>query len=118
MIEVDADDISLDDVPVWGFDSSSTQQAEGLDSDCILQPVRVYKNPLHDNACFVLFEVFTRAGERYESNYRGLIDDAEAEEFCFGFEQEYVLMTSIGRPVGFPDGGYPEPQGPYRELPG
>jgi glutamine synthetase len=34
-------------------------------------------------------------------------------EFWFGFEQEYVLMTSNGRPVGFPDGGYPEPQGPY-----
>jgi len=42
-----------------------------------------------------------------------LINEAEAEEFWFGFEQEYVLMNSNGRPVGFPDGGYPEPQGPY-----
>jgi glutamine synthetase len=113
LVEVDAAEISLDDVPVWGFDGSSTHQAEGHDSDCILQPVRIYNNPLRENGYFVLCEVFTRDGAVHESNYRALIDDAESEEFWFGFEQEYVLMTSSGRPVGFPDGGYPEPQGPY-----
>ena len=113
LVEVDAAEISLDDVPVWGFDGSSTHQAEGHDSDCILQPVRIYNNPVRENGCFVLCEVFSRDGEVHESNYRALIDDAESEEFWFGFEQEYVLMTSSGRPVGFPDGGYPEPQGPY-----
>ena len=98
IIEVDAAEISLGDVPVWGFDGSSTQQAEGHDSDCILQPVRVYNNPLRENGCFVLCEVFTRDGAVHETNYRALIDDAESEEFWFGFEQEYVLMTSkIGR---------------------
>ena len=25
--------------PIWGFDGSSTNQAEGSDSDCVLQPV-------------------------------------------------------------------------------
>jgi glutamine synthetase len=45
IIEVDTDAISLDDVPVWGFDGSSTQQAESHDSDCILQPGRVYNLP-------------------------------------------------------------------------
>jgi glutamine synthetase len=113
IIEIDTVDISLADVPDWGFDGSSTQQAEGHDSDCILKPVRMYKNPMRENAHFVLCEVFTRGGVRHETNYRGLIDKAEAEEFWFGFEQEYVLMTSNGRPLGFPDGGYPEPQGPY-----
>jgi glutamine synthetase len=113
IIETDTVDISLDDVPDWGFDGSSTQQAEGHDSDCILKPVRMYKNPMRENAHFVLCEVFTRGSVRHETNYRGLIDKADAEEFWFGFEQEYVLMTSNGRPLGFPDGGYPEPQGPY-----
>ena len=35
-----------EEAPVWGFDGSSTQQAEGSDSDCVLKPVRVYPNPL------------------------------------------------------------------------
>ena len=76
-------------------------------------PSGLYKNPLRENSFYVLCEVFTRDGERHETNYRALIDDAEGEEFWFGFEHEYVLMTSNGRPLGFPEGGYPEPQGPY-----
>ncbi|SVD54281.1 uncharacterized protein METZ01_LOCUS407135, partial [marine metagenome] len=31
--------------PLWGFDGSSTNQAEGLDSDCLLSPVKEYINP-------------------------------------------------------------------------
>ena len=103
----------VEEAPRWGFDGSSTHQAEGHDSDCILRPVRVYPNPLKDNAYLVLCDVLTRDGEEHPTNTRAMIDDAAAEEFWFGFEQEYVLMNSNGRPVGFPDGGYPEPQGPY-----
>ena len=43
--------------PVWGFDGSSTRQAEGSDSDCVLKPVRVYPNPLDTNSSIVLCEV-------------------------------------------------------------
>ncbi len=113
MLDADSFDGTLDAVPVWGFDGSSTQQAEGHDSDCILKPARVYRNPLQENGYFVLCEVLTRDGTRHESNYRALIDESAGSEFWFGFEQEYVLMSSNGRPIGFPDGGYPEPQGPY-----
>ena len=37
------------EAPVWGFDGSSTEQAEGKNSDCVLKPVRVYPNPLEDS---------------------------------------------------------------------
>ena len=37
---------TLDDVPVWGFDGSSTNQAEGHSSDCVLRPVRFYKDSI------------------------------------------------------------------------
>ena len=30
---------SIDDLPLWGFDGSSTNQAKGDDSDCMLKPV-------------------------------------------------------------------------------
>ncbi len=35
MLDPDSFDGSLAAVPEWGFDGSSTQQAEGHDSDCI-----------------------------------------------------------------------------------
>ncbi len=113
MLDADSFDGSLDAVPVWGFDGSSTQQAEGHDCDCILKPARVYRNPLQENGYFVLCEVLTRDGDRHESNYRALIDETAGSEFWFGFEQEYVLMSSNGRPLGFPDAGAtPSPRGP------
>ena len=65
MLEADSFDGSIDAVPMWGFDGSSTQQAEGHDSDCILKPARVYRNPLQENGYFVLCEVLTRDGARH-----------------------------------------------------
>ena len=32
----------ISDIPEWGFDGSSTMQAEGFSSDCYLKPVRMY----------------------------------------------------------------------------
>ena len=111
---VESDGFSGDvaDVPVWGFDGSSTKQAEGHDSDCALQPVRLYEHPLHDDAYIVLCEVMHEDGTPHPTNTRARLTD-DADEFWFGFEQEYVLMTTDDRPIGFPKGGYPEPQGPY-----
>ena len=33
--------------PEWSFDGSSTQQAKGHFSDCVLKPVKLYPNPLN-----------------------------------------------------------------------
>ena len=35
----------LEELPMWGFDGSSTMQAEGHSSDCVLKPVAVYPDP-------------------------------------------------------------------------
>ena len=35
----------LGDAKEWSFDGSSTEQAEGNDSDCLLKPVAVYPDP-------------------------------------------------------------------------
>src|SRR3989344_2770139 len=110
------------EVPVWGFDGSSTEQAEGKTSDCVLQPVAVYFDPLRtkENQSFphllVLNEVLLPDGSVHSSNTRALLRASEEkfaeQEFWFGIEQEYTLLKE-GRPLGFPEGGFPAPQGPY-----
>jgi glutamine synthetase len=98
----------------WSFDGSSTRQAEGHSSDCILKPTRIYNDPARENGYVVLCEVLDSAHAPHITNARATIEDDDLEkEFWFGFEQEYVLMTDDGRPIGFPLGGFPEPQGPY-----
>ncbi|MGB0930505.1 MAG: glutamine synthetase beta-grasp domain-containing protein [Chitinophagales bacterium] len=107
---LDSYDGSVDVLPEWGFDGSSTQQAEGHFSDCLLKPVRVYPDPQRKNAYLVISEVYNADGTVHSSNPRAALGDEE--EYWFGFEQEYVLSEG-GKPVGFPEDGYPEPQGPY-----
>ncbi|MEM6963403.1 MAG: glutamine synthetase beta-grasp domain-containing protein [Bacteroidota bacterium] len=100
----------LNVLPEWSFDGSSTQQADGHSSDCVLRPVAVYVDPSYDDAYLVMCEVFTAAGVAHSTNTRSQIKDKE--DYWFGFEQEYTIMQG-GKPLGFPTQGYPEPQGPY-----
>jgi glutamine synthetase len=106
-------DGTLQSLPEWSFDGSSTRQAEGHSSDCILKPVRVFPDPTRTDAYLVLCEVYNCDHVPHETNTRALLDDEQEGDFWFGFEQEYVLETDDGRPIGFPPGGFPEPQGPY-----
>ena len=62
-------------VPIWGFDGSSTEQADGGSSDCVLKPVRVYPNPLESNSSIVLCEVYGVDGKPHKSNTRKLLED-------------------------------------------
>jgi glutamine synthetase len=102
---------SLEELPFWGFDGSSTQQAEGHSSDCALKPVAVYKDPARKNGALVMCEVMLADKVTpHPSNSRAtILDDPGA---WFGFEQEYFLFQD-GRPLGFPEEGFPAPQGPY-----
>ena len=104
---------TLEECPMWSFDGSSTLQATGDDSDCLLKPVAIYPDPDRANAYLVMTEVLNADGTPHESNGRATIDDDD-EDFWFGFEQEYFLWdTKTNLPPGFPAGGYPGPQGPY-----
>jgi len=103
----------LSDVPMWSFDGSSTEQAPGGSSDCILKPVFLVKDPQRKNGYLVMCEVMSPNGRPHPSNGRALIEDDD-NDFWFGFEQEYFLWnTATDKPIGFPEGGYPRPQGPY-----
>ncbi len=100
----------LEELPLWGFDGSSTQQAPGGSSDCVLKPVAVYPDSTRKNGVLVMCEVMNANGTPHVSNSRAtILDDPDT---WFGFEQEYFLYQD-GRPLGFPEGGFPAPQGPY-----
>lgn len=51
------------------------------------------------------------------TNYRKacliLCEKGEVEEPWFGFNQEFFLTATDGRPLGWPPGGFPAPPGPY-----
>ncbi|MBZ6081386.1 glutamine synthetase beta-grasp domain-containing protein [Streptomyces olivaceus] len=104
-------------LPVWGFDGSSTNQAEGSSSDCVLKPVFSCPDPIRGgDDVLVLCEVLDTDLVPHPSNTRAaLAETAErfaAQEPVFGIEQEYTFFKGA-RPLGFPEGGFPAAQGGY-----
>ena len=102
---------------IWGFDGSSTNQATGESSDCVLNPVFTCPDPLRggDNK-LVLCEVLLPDMTPHPTNTRATCVEAATTyaEFApmFGMEQEYTFLQDA-RPLGWPLNGYPAPQGPY-----
>ena len=77
----------------------------------VLKPVRVFPDAARTNGALVMCEVMMPDGKtpRASNKRATILDDAGA---WFGFEQEYFFYKD-SRPFGFPDSGYPAPQGPY-----
>ena len=114
-------------LPAWSFDGSSTNQAAGDDSDCVLVPVYVVPDPIRGAGNYLaMCEVFnadgktphasnTRAGLRAVFNdpdFEGAMQ-TEFESAWFGYEQEYTLFAGA-TPLGFSnDRRFPAAQGPY-----
>ena len=65
----------LEDCPIWSFDGSSTRQALGGFSYCLLKPVAVYPDPARKNGYLVMTEVLNSDGTPHISNGRAMIDD-------------------------------------------
>ncbi len=109
---------SADEFPEWSFDGSSTGQANGNDSDCILKPVCFVDDPIRGYGNYlVMCEVLNPDGTPHESNSRAQLREVmeaggDKLDMWLGFEQEYTLFQDR-KPLGWPDNGYPGPQGPY-----
>ena len=86
----------------WSFDGSSTGQATGTDSDVIIRPVAVYRNPFYINddisrSLLVLCETYDKDGTTpHATNARVKCAQTDAacltDEPLFGIEQEYILF--------------------------
>jgi len=117
---LDASKATLDKLPDWNYDGSSTNQAPGTDSEVIIKPRAIYKDPFRggDNI-LVLTDTYTPGGTPLPTNTRApameiFAQNDEAEGAWYGLEQEYTLfnMDKV-TPLGWPVGGFPGPQGPY-----
>ena len=107
----------ISDLPEWTFDGSSTRQATGDKSDCILKPVFFVPDPLRGKPhILVMCEVYHAGGDPHPSNSRAhlrkLAEKYKDQDSWFGIEQEYTFFDG-SRPLGFPESGYPAPQGGY-----
>ena len=107
----------LEQIPEWGFDGSSTMQAEGHDSDRSLHPVTWVPDPIRrGDHILVMTEVRYPDGRVHASNKRArlveIANQRKEHAAWFGIEQEYTFFQGRS-PLGWPDGGYPAPQGPF-----
>lgn len=112
---------SIDQLPIWNYDGSSTGQAPGKDSEVYLKPVAIYPDPFRRGKnILVLCECCLPDGKLtpIPTNTRNycaqMMDQAKEHEPWFGIEQEFALMYKDMRTIfGWPRNGYPRPQGPF-----
>jgi glutamine synthetase len=103
--------------PTWGFDGSSTNQADGHDSDCVLRPVFMCPDPVRggDNK-LVMTEVLLTDMTPHPTNTRAACAEVAtkhaAHDMWFGIEQEYTFFDGV-KPLGWPSNGFPAPQFGY-----
>ncbi|XP_075969945.1 glutamine synthetase 1, mitochondrial-like [Anticarsia gemmatalis] len=97
----------LSKVPNWAFDGSSTGQAKTNDSDTVLTPVAIYKDPFRKCPhVLVLCETYHGDGSPTKTNHRShcanVLSSISDQEPWFGIEQEYTMFDSDMWPIGWP----------------
>lgn len=113
--------ISINDIPQWNYDGSSTNQSTGDNSEVLLVPVSLYNDPIRGGkSILIMCETFndskTPALNNNRANSRLIFnnENVQKEIPLFGLEQEYTLFEKDKKtPLGWPENGEPEKQGPY-----
>ncbi|MDA0815392.1 MAG: glutamine synthetase beta-grasp domain-containing protein [Chloroflexi bacterium] len=102
----------------WGFDGSSTNQADGNASDCVLNPVFICPDPIRggENKLVMCEVLLPGTNKPHPTNTRAALATVARKyakhQVWFGIEQEYTFFEGA-RPLGWPDHGFPAPQFGY-----
>ena len=91
---------NIEQIPDWNYDGSSTNQASGNDSEVVIKPVALFKDPFHKSShtFIVLCDTWRPNGEPHPTNTRHIakktFDKYASEVPVFGLEQEYFLVCA------------------------
>ncbi|XP_051986329.1 glutamine synthetase-like [Xyrauchen texanus] len=115
---LDSEPKTIEELPEWNFDGSSTYQSEGSNSDMFLIPQAMFRDPFRkDPNKLVLCDVLKYNRKPAETNLcktcKKIMDMVQNQHPWFGMEQEYTILGTDGHPFGWPSNGFPGPQGPY-----
>ena len=106
------------ELPIWGFDGSSTNQAPGSESDCVLRPVRSIPDPIRggDNV-LVLCEVLNTRPDaacvKHPSRPATRPSSGTAVTSPGSASSRSTRSSKMAGPSAGPQGGFPAPQGGY-----
>ena len=107
---------TVESLPEWNFDGSSTGQHRGNNTEIVIRPAAMYSHPFLQDAKVVLCECYYPDGTPEKNNTRviakALFDAHLADEPMFGLEQEYFIYKN-GAPFMWPENGFPAPQADY-----
>ena len=98
---------TLDKIPTWNYDGSSTGQATGDSSEIVLVPRKLYRCPFRKaNGMIAICDAYTINNEPAIYNHRAaaeiIFKKHEAEKAWYGLEQEYFIYDkNTQKPLGF-----------------
>ena len=108
IIDVQSEQLSIKEIPNWNYDGSSTNQAEPSNSDVILVPAALFRDPFRTikNSFLVLCETRRNNKASLENSHRewamNVFNKDLSQEPWFGIEQEYFFIdTKTQKPIGY-----------------
>lgn len=129
---------SVDKLPIWNYDGSSTGQAPGENSEVLLKPERIFRDPFRGGENILVLcstwkpeddgsmtplstqdDILSMWGVTGNNTRQAALEvfqspKVKEQAMWFGIEQEYTLFEADRvTPLGWPRGGFPRPQGPY-----
>lgn len=106
-IHIKRNNINIDSFPKWNYDGSSTNQATTENSDIILEPCALFKDPFRGGPNkLILCHAYDKENKPVACNNRQkaleIFNQKPEEEPWYGLEQEYFLINHNNHlPLGF-----------------
>ena len=110
--------LNLSELPDWDYDGSSTKQATGDNSEVLIKPQALFKDPFREGGYLVMCDTYKPDYTPHPNNYRyeamKIFEQGKEHKPWYGIEQEFYFMKKGTKiPAGFPETQSAAPQGQY-----